>query len=144
MNPLLLLTIGGGVLWLLNSANKGTITSKTAQVTLTGIRINTKNILAPYFELTFNIWNTVNSTLTLQAISGAVYYQGNPIASLQYADSKTINKGDNFINVKAIPNNVALFQTIVGLIGGKFTRDITVRGNAIINGVAVPIEMALL
>jgi hypothetical protein len=143
MNPLLLLGIGGAALWLLTQANRGNITSKTAQITLTGVRINTKNILAPYFELTFNVWNTVNSAVILQAISGAVYYQGNPIASLQYADNKTINKGDNFITVRAIPNNVGLFQSIVGIIAGKFTRDITVRGNAVINGVAVPIQMAI-
>ena len=143
MNPLLLLTIGGAALWLLNNANKGNITSKTAQITLTGIRVNTKNILAPYFELTFNVWNTVNSALILQAISGAVYYQGNPVASLQYAENKTINKGDNFITVKAIPNNVGLFQSIIAIIGGKFTKDLTVQGNAIINGVAVPIKMGI-
>jgi hypothetical protein len=143
MNPLLILSIGGAALWLLSNANKGNITSKTAQVTLTGVRINTKNILSPYFELTFNIWNTVDSAVILQAISGAVYYQGNPVASLQYADNKRINKGDNFITVKATPNNVGLFQSIVGIIGGKFTRDLTVQGNAIINGVAVPIKMAI-
>jgi len=143
MNPLLLLAIGGGALWLLNNANKANITTKTAQVTLTGVRINTKNILAPYFELTFNVWNSVNSALILQAISGAVYYQGNPVASLQYADNKTINKGDNFITVKAIPNNLAIFQSIIAIIGGKFTRDLTVQGNAVINGVAVPIKMAI-
>jgi hypothetical protein len=143
MNPFLLLSIGGAALWLLNNANKGNITSKTAQVTLTGVRINTKNILAPYFELTFNIWNTVNSAVVLQAISGAVYYQGNPVAAIQYADNKTINKGDNFITVKAIPNNAAIIQSIIGIIGGKFTRDLTVQGNAVINGVAVPIKMAI-
>lgn len=143
MNPLLLLTLGGGALWLLSNANKGNITSKTAQVTLTGIRINIKNPLAPFFELTFNIWNTVNSAVQLQAISGAVYYKGNPVASLQYADNKTINKGDNFITVKAIPNNAAIIQSIIGIIGGTFTRDLTVQGNAVINGVAVPIKMAI-
>lgn len=143
MNPLLIFAIGGAALWLVSNANKGNITSKTAQVTLTGVRVNTKNFLAPYFELTFNVWNTVNSAVILQAISGAVYYQGNPIANLQYADNKTINKGDNFITVKAIPNNAAIFQSIIAVIGGKFTRDLTVQGNAVINGVAVPIKMAI-
>lgn len=143
MNPILILSLGGAALWLLSNANKGNITSKTAQITLTGIRVNVKNPFSPFFELTFNIWNTVNSAVVLQAISGAVYYQGNPIANLQYADNKTINKGDNFITVKAIPNNAAVFQSIVAIIGGKFTRDITVQGNAVINGVAVPIKMAI-
>jgi len=143
MNPILFLAIAGGALLLLSNANRTNITSKTAQVTLTGVRINTKNILAPYFELTFNIWNTVNTNLNLQAISGAVYYQGNPIANIQYADTKQILKGNNFITVKAIPNNVAIVQTVIQMIGGKFTKDLTVRGSAIINGIAVPLEMAI-
>lgn len=143
MNPILFLAIAGGALFLLSNANRTNITSKTAQVTLTGVRINTRNILAPYFELTFNIWNTVNTNLNLQAISGAVYYQGNPIANIQYADTKQILKGNNFITVKAIPNNFALAQSIAQIIGGKFTKDLSVRGSAIINGIAVPLEMAV-
>jgi hypothetical protein len=143
MNPLLLFGLIGGAYYLLSNANKTSITNKTAQITLTGVRINTKNILAPYFELTFNIWNTVNTSITLQAISGAVYYQGNPVANIQYSDSKQIFKGDNFITVKAVPNNFGIMQTIISVIGGKFTKDLTVRGNAIINGLAVPIEMAI-
>lgn len=143
MNPILFLAIAGGALFLLSNANRTNITSKTAQVTLTGVRINTRNILAPYFELTFNIWNTVNTNLNLQAISGAVYYQGNPIANIQYAETKQILKGNNFITVKAIPNNFALAQSIAQIIGGKFTKDLSVRGTAIINGIAVPLEMAV-
>jgi hypothetical protein len=143
MNPLLIITLAGGALWLLNNANKTSITNKTAQVTLTGVRINTKNIFSPYFELTFNVWNTVNTNLTLQAISGAVYYQGNPVAAIQYADSKQILKGNNFITVQAIPNNFEIIKTIISAIGGKFSKDLTVRGTAIINGVGVPLEMAL-
>jgi hypothetical protein len=143
MNPILFLAIAGGALLLLSNANRTNITSKTAQVTLTGVRINTRNILAPYFELTFNIWNTVNTNLNLQAISGAVYYQGNPVANIQYADTKQILKGNNFITVKAIPNNVAIVQTVIQMIGGKFTKDLTVRGSAIINGIAVPLDMAI-
>jgi hypothetical protein len=142
MNPLFII-LAGGALLLLNNLNKTNITTKTAQVTLTGIRINTKNILSPYFELTFNIWNTVNTNLNLQAISGAVYYQGNPVANLQYAENKVILKGNNFITVRAVPNSLSIFRSIVDLIGGKFTKDLTVRGSAIINGVAVPLEMAI-
>jgi hypothetical protein len=143
MNPLLFFSLAGGALWLLSNVNKTNITNKTAQVTLTGIRINTKNIFSPYFELTFNVWNTVNTNITLQAISGAVYYQGSPVANLQYAEPKQIIKGNNFITVKAIPNSLAIIQTIISAIGGKFSKDLTVRGTAILNGVAVPLEMAL-
>lgn len=142
MNPLFII-LAGGALLLLNNLNKTNITTKTAQVTLTGIRINTKNILSPYFELTFNIWNTVNTNLNLQAISGAVYYQGNPVANLQYAENKVILKGNNFITVRAVPNSLSIFRSVIDLIGGKFTKDLTVRGSAIINGVAVPLEMAI-
>jgi len=143
MNPILLISLIGGAYFLLRNVNTTNITNKTAQVSLTGVRINTSNILAPYFELTFNIWNTVNTNITLQAISGAVYYQGNPVANIQYADTKQILKGSNFITVKAVPNSLQIINTIISLIGGKFTKDLTVRGNAVLNGVAVPIEMAI-
>jgi len=143
MNPFLLLSIAAGAFYLIRNANNTAITSKTAQITLTGVRINTSNILSPFFELTFNIWNTVDTNLTLQAISGSVYYQGNPVAAIQYADSKKILKGNNFITVKASPSSLGIMQTIISIVGGKFTRDLTVRGSAIINGVAVPIEMAI-
>jgi hypothetical protein len=85
----------------------------------------------------------VDTNLTLQAISGSVYYQGNPIAAIQYADNKRIIKGNNFITVVAIPSEVGIMQSVISIIGGKFTRDLTVRGNAIINGLAVPIQMAV-
>lgn len=143
MNPLLIFTLIGGAALLFRNANRANITANTAQVRLTGIRINTKNFLSPYFELTFNIWNTVNSNLDLQAISGNVYYQGNPVASLQYAGSQRIIKGNNFITVRANPNGLEIMQTLIKAIGGKFTRDLTVRGTAIISGIAVPIEMSI-
>lgn len=143
MNPFLLLSLAAGAFYLIRNANNTAITSKTAQITLTGVRINTSNIFSPFFELTFNVWNTVNTNLTLQAISGSVYYQGNPVAAIQYADQKKILKGNNFITVKAVPNSIAIIKTVISAIGGKFTKDLTVRGSAIINGVAVPIEMAI-
>lgn len=143
MNPLFLLIGGGVALYLLNAGNKANITSQTSQVTLTGIRINTKNIFNPYFELTFNIWNTVNSNLNLQAISGTVLYQGNAVASLRYADNILIRKGDNFVTVKAMPSGLAIMNSIIGAIGGKFSKELTVSGNAIINGVAIPIKSQL-
>lgn len=144
MNPIyILLLIAGGAIALSN-ANKVSITNSTFQVLLTGIRINTSKILSPYFELTFNVWNTVDSNLNLQAISGAVYYQGNPVASIQYAGSMQIKKGDNFITVKAVPDSLAIIRQLIGIVGGKFTKDLTVQGTAIINGVQVPIKNSLI
>jgi hypothetical protein len=143
MNPLIIfLLVGGGAL-LLSNANKANITAATSQVLLTGVRINTSKLLAPYFELTFNIFNTIDSNLTLQAISGSVYYQGNPVASIQYASNTQIKKGDNFITVKAIPDNISILRQLIGIIGGKFTRDLTVQGTAIVNGIQVPIKNSL-
>jgi hypothetical protein len=43
-NPLLLIFGGAAAYFLLRSANNTSITGKTSQVTLTGVRINTKNI----------------------------------------------------------------------------------------------------
>jgi hypothetical protein len=143
MNPLLILLVVGTTALLLTNANKANITAATNQVLLTGIRINTSKLLSPYFELTFNIFNTVNSNLTLQAISGSIYYQGSPIASIQYANNIQIKKGDNFITVKAIPDNIAIMRQIIGIIGGKFTRDVTVQGTAIVNGIQIPIKNSL-
>jgi hypothetical protein len=143
MNPLLLLLLIGGGAYALSNLNKAKITEATAQINLVGIKINTKNILAPYFELTFNIFNTVDSNLKLQGISGSVIYKGAPVAALQYASQVTIKKGDNFIIVKAVPDSFVIIQQLISLIGGTFSKDISVQGTAIINGIQVPIQKQL-
>jgi len=143
MNPVIIILLLASGALALSNLNKANITQATSQIILTGIRINTSKLLSPYFELTFNIWNTIDSQVTLQAISGAVYYKGNPVANIQYANNLVIKKGDNFITVKAIPDQVAILQQLVGIIGGTFTKDLTVQGTAIVNGVQVPIQKQL-
>jgi LEA14-like dessication related protein len=134
--PFLLIAAAAGAYYYTQSKKKfaGSVQFGLKSLKLSGVNVITK----------MGVLNPTNQTATIKSIVATLYLNNSPIATVKSFTPVTIQAAkETDIDIVFVPSGLGIFSSIVEFVKGGKIKGVRMVGNANVDGVTMPINIAV-